>query len=279
MSVVQVIGVVVMVAGALLSAVAAWGMIDFTTPLSRMHAATKSASLGLSLLAVGAGVAAQSWGLVGVGVLVTLFMFVTSPIAGHLVGRAAYLAGQATTLVHDDLGSSHPQSFQVEQVSARGVSPTRWAALVAVWMLVWRDLSLGTLVGGGIVAAFLELLRSARPRSGPVSVSGWLRFLGSYVGLVVSSNLRVAWEVITPRNDQIQEAIVEVPLEVRSVSAALLVANSISYTPGSLTVELVDEPRMLYVHVLHFESVADVVEQVRRVESLVARALPPPAGA
>jgi multisubunit Na+/H+ antiporter MnhE subunit len=100
-----------------------------------------------------------------------------------------------------------------------------------------------------------------------------------YLGLVFSSNVRVAWEVVTPRNDQIREAIVAVPMRVASPSAALLVANSISYTPGSLTVELAGDPQTLYVHVLHFESVEDVVAQVRRLEDLVAAAVNEPLAA
>ncbi len=89
------LGSVLMLAGTAFSVLAAWGILDFPSPIARMHAATKSASLGLALLAVGAGVAAGSWPLIGMGTLVGVFMFVTAPIAGHMIGRAAYLAGQA----------------------------------------------------------------------------------------------------------------------------------------------------------------------------------------
>jgi multicomponent Na+:H+ antiporter subunit E len=87
------------------------------------------------------------------------------------------------------------------------------------------------------------------------------------------SNVRVAWEVVTPSNDQIREAIVAVPMRTNSVPVALLVANAISYTPGSLTIELTDDPLILYVHVLHFETAAEVREEVARLEDLVAAAL------
>jgi multicomponent Na+:H+ antiporter subunit E len=83
----------------------------------------------------------------------------------------------------------------------------------------------------------------------------------------------VAWEVITPRNDQIREAIVAVPMRSNSVPVALLVANAISYTPGSLTIELTEDPLVLYVHVLHFESVEAVHKEVAALERLVVAAL------
>ena len=74
------IGVIVMGAGILVSVLAAYGLIDFPTALSRMHASTKSASLGLALIVLGAGIAAESWELVGLAILVTAFLFVTAPI-------------------------------------------------------------------------------------------------------------------------------------------------------------------------------------------------------
>ena len=60
MSFVDILGSFLMVSGAAVSVLAAWGLIDFDTPLARMHAATKSASLGLALLTLGAAIVAGS---------------------------------------------------------------------------------------------------------------------------------------------------------------------------------------------------------------------------
>jgi multicomponent Na+:H+ antiporter subunit G len=274
MTVTEVIGAVLMSAGTVLSVLAAWGILNFPSPISRLHAATKPASLGLALLALGAGVAAGSWGLIGVAGLITVFLFVTTPISGHLLGRAAYLAGQAGHLVHNDLIRVHPEPLQAGEPVEGGFSITRWAALIAVWMLLWRDVSVGTLIGGIVVATVVETVRRGFGRDTNLQVWGLVVFLARYHGMVLSSNLRVAWEVITPSNEQIREAIVAVPLKTTSIPAALLVANAVSYTPGSLTLELTDHPRVLYVHVLHFTTIEDVQRQVARLERLVSRALP-----
>ena len=265
-----------MVSGAAVSVLAAWGLIDFDTPLARMHAATKSASLGLALLTLGAAIVAGSWGLVGVAILVTAFLFLTAPISGHMLGRAAYAAGQVVTLVHDDLESRNPQPFHVPRSSTRRLSLLRLGLLVVVWVLLWRDASPGVWVAGLALATGSEIVRRASERRGRVSVAGMLRFLFVYAGRVVASNVRVAWEVVTPSNEQIREAIVAVPLATRSMSVALLVANVISYTPGSLTIELAEDPFILYVHVLHFESVDQVRTEVASLETLAMRALSEP---
>jgi multisubunit Na+/H+ antiporter MnhE subunit len=147
--------------------------------------------------------------------------------------------------------------------------------MVFVWMLLWRDISFGTLMGGALVATSIELLGRQFTNDASLRPLGTIQFLVGYAGLVVTSNLRVAWEVITPSNEQIREAIVAVPLQSSSLAAALLTANAVSYTPGTLTVELAGDPFVLYVHVLHFESVDDVKEDVGKVERQVAKALAP----
>ncbi|MDJ0925939.1 MAG: Na+/H+ antiporter subunit E [Acidimicrobiia bacterium] len=270
----QLLGGTLIALGTALSVLAAWGVLNFPSALSRMHAATKSASLGLALIGIGAGIAAGSWGLVGIGVLVTTFLFITAPISGHLVGRATYLAGRVTDLQHDDLADCVPSPLRIEAADTARKSPLRFIALVAVWVLLWRDLSIGVLLGGVLVALITEFAGRVPQRTYTFSASGLSLFLVRYIWLVVQSNLRVAWEVATPSNEQISEGIVAVPLETRSTAVALLVANAISYTPGTLTIELTGDPLVLYVHVLHFESVEQVRADVAKLERLAMRALP-----
>lgn len=267
-------GILLILVGTLVSLLAAWGLIDFPSALSRMHASTKSASLGLALISLGAGFAAESWGLVGIGVLVTVFLFVTSPTSAHLLGRATYAAGQTGDLVHDDLAGVTPTLLDLEAPERRIFSIRRWAMIVVVWMLLWRDVSAGTFVGGALVGLLLESVRRRSERAVRPRPLGLIRFMIHYVGMVFVSNARVAWEVVTPNNDQIREAIVACPLQSESVPVSLLVANAMTYTPGTLTIELADNPRLLYVHVLHFTSAEEVRAQVARLEELVLAAIP-----
>ncbi len=275
MTFIQIVGAAFMISGALLSLLAAWGVLDFPSALARMHAATKSASLGLALIALGAGLGGESWGLAGIGVLITGFLFMTAPISGHLLGRAAYAAGQVSELVHDGLAGAEPARARIDRGSGHHFSTSRWLGLLVVWVLLWRDLSPGTVVGGALVASMIELLRRVEQRR-EVNIKGLAKFLLDYAWLVIASNLRVAREVITPSNEQIEEAIVAVPLRTRSVPTALLVANAISYTPGSLSIELSTDPWILYVHVLHFTSIEQVQESVAALETLAIGAISEP---
>lgn len=96
---------VCLVLGALLTLIAAIGILRFPDVLTRMHSATKPQVLGLLLVLLGLGLRLRDVGSIGLLVLVALFQLVTSPIASHMVGRASFRAGQVRRdlLVVDEL--------------------------------------------------------------------------------------------------------------------------------------------------------------------------------
>jgi multicomponent Na+:H+ antiporter subunit G len=266
------IGTLVLILGTVISVLAAIGVLTFPSPIARMHAATKSASVGLALITLGAGMLDGSWGMIGIGVLVTIFLFVTAPISGHMVARAAYRAGQQPATAHDDLAGVDPEPLAIDSPTGRRFSPARWISATLTWVLLWRDFTIANVVGGALVATTIELLRSSTGRVLPVNLGAALRLLGYYLLLLVRANARVAWEVVTPDDSTIEEAIVAYELTSPSPQIALLVANAVSFSPGTLSLELAGgEPMVLYVHVLHYESSeavkADIAELERRVQA------------
>lgn len=79
-----------------------------------------------------------------------------------------------------------------------------------------------------------------------------IRLLGYFLVELVHSNLRVFWDVITPGHIS-RPGIVGVPLSARSDMEILLVANLISLTPGTLSVDLSGDRRTLFVHVMFLD--------------------------
>lgn len=78
------------------------------------------------------------------------------------------------------------------------------------------------------------------------------RLLGYFIKELILSNLRVLWDVVTPRHIS-RPGIVGIPLSARSDLEILLVANLISLTPGTLSVDLSEDHRILYVHVMFLD--------------------------
>ena len=72
--------------------------------------------------------------------------------------------------------------------------------------------------------------------------------LGAYFlyELAVSS-LQVAWEVITP-GQRSRPAIVAVPLDIEDPLQITVLANLISLTPGTLSLDVSPDGKTLYVH-------------------------------
>lgn len=82
-------------AGALLCLIATFGVIRLPDVYTRNHAASKAATLGVMFILLGAVlyVYALKGYLNSRLILGIVFVFMTSPISGHLINRAAYNAG------------------------------------------------------------------------------------------------------------------------------------------------------------------------------------------
>ncbi|WP_369202670.1 monovalent cation/H(+) antiporter subunit G [Streptomyces sp. PU-14G] len=104
-AVADVAGAVFMLAGGVLCLLAGIGLLRLPDVLTRMHAATKPQSFGLLLVLVGSGLWLRSLIDLGILLLVGLFQLATSPVAAHMVGRAAYRTGRMDSedIVLDEL--------------------------------------------------------------------------------------------------------------------------------------------------------------------------------
>ncbi len=83
------IGILAVLGGALVL-LAGIGVVRFEDIYSRMHAATKAPTLGALLIGI-AGVIELDSGRPKLALAVVI-IFVTAPVASHMIGRAAYRA-------------------------------------------------------------------------------------------------------------------------------------------------------------------------------------------
>jgi len=79
--------------GAAFMGIAALGLVRFPDLYTRMHSASKASSLGVGCLLAGVAIAYPTAMVIAKCVLVLLFVFLTVPVAAHMIGRAAYLLG------------------------------------------------------------------------------------------------------------------------------------------------------------------------------------------
>jgi len=113
----DVIAAVCLLLGAFLALAAGVGVLRFGNLLARMHAVTKPQVLGLILLLVAVALRVRSWSAVTLLALVIVFQLATSPVAAHMVGRAAFRTGKVSPgdLEVDDLSrdenADYPEDF------------------------------------------------------------------------------------------------------------------------------------------------------------------------
>jgi multicomponent Na+:H+ antiporter subunit G len=77
--------------GTFFTFIAGFGVLRMPDIYTRMHASTKAASLGAGLMLIAAAFYFQEVGVITRIALTTVFIFLTAPVAAHMLGRAAYL--------------------------------------------------------------------------------------------------------------------------------------------------------------------------------------------
>lgn len=150
--------------------------------------------------------------------------------------------------------------------------------LTVLWVGLWHDVSVANVASGlavgtvvlGIAGLPRLLDRDDRHRA-RFSLLRTLHFVGFVFAKLVEANLFLAWEIVTPRN-RINVGVVAVPLRTESTTAAMVVANVITLTPGSITIESIGSPPVLYVNVMHLHDLDQVRRDLLHIEELSVRA-------
>ena len=103
--VLDLLSATLLLTGTGLALLAGLGLLRFPDVFSRMHAATKPATLGLLCVTLGAALRMEQDSDAVKLLLVAAFQFLTAPVAGHMIGRAAYRSGTGALddLVVDEL--------------------------------------------------------------------------------------------------------------------------------------------------------------------------------
>jgi multicomponent Na+:H+ antiporter subunit G len=79
--------------GACFMLVAAGGVFRMPDLYMRLQSNTKSATFGVGFIMLGAAVHFWEFAISIRALAILIFLFVTSPVAAHLLGRSAYIAG------------------------------------------------------------------------------------------------------------------------------------------------------------------------------------------
>ncbi len=84
----DVLSGLLLIGGALLALIASVGLHRLPDTLARMHAATKPATLGVTMCAVGAMIQTQDASTITKILVIVIVQLVAAPVGAHVLGRA-----------------------------------------------------------------------------------------------------------------------------------------------------------------------------------------------
>ncbi len=125
----------------------------------------------------------------------------------------------------------------------------------------------------GFVVGFFALLLTEPFRNKPnYGRKLWaaLKLLAVFLYKLLTSSLQVVWDVITPTHLS-HPAIINVPLAVESEFEIMLLANIVSLTPGSLSLDVSEDRKYLVIHAMFSQDEQSVIDDIK--ETLERRIL------
>ncbi|MHB8788377.1 MAG: Na+/H+ antiporter subunit E [Desulfobulbaceae bacterium] len=134
-----------------------------------------------------------------------------------------------------------------------------------VWLLLNNSVAPGQLLLGAILALALPLFTVRfwpdRPRlRKPLML---MRYIAVLFWDIILANLTVARLILGP-TARLRPAFIRLPLELRNEFAIVVLANTISLTPGTVSSDLSPDRRTLLIHALDVEDPAQAIARIKQ---------------
>jgi multicomponent Na+:H+ antiporter subunit E len=124
--------------------------------------------------------------------------------------------------------------------------------LAMTWTLLQGQLRALDFIGGFVLGYVVIGLSQRLLGSGNYSrkVMQVLRFVAFVAWDIFTASLALAWLMLQPK-PKLSPAVIAVPLDVQTDLEIVLLANLITLSPGTLSVDVSDDQRTLYVHTIN----------------------------
>ncbi|MDQ7734371.1 Na+/H+ antiporter subunit E [Halomonas sp. SpR1] len=144
-----------------------------------------------------------------------------------------------------------------------------WNLLLGLaWVLLSGDFSgLNLLVGlifGYITLVLIEPQLDSL-KGYPARVPRFIGFIGFFLKELIQANLRVAFDIVTPPW-HMKPGVIAMPLSARTEMEITLVANLISLTPGTLSLDVSDDRKVLYIHAMFLDNEEELRRNLKEME-------------
>lgn len=137
--------------------------------------------------------------------------------------------------------------------------------LFAVWLLLNNTLAFGHILLALFFGWSIPKLVSILKHGHPTIKKPWLtvRYFFLVMKDIITANIEVAVMVLGPLK-KLQPGFVAIPLDITSDLGVTLLASTISLTPGTVSAEISEDRKWLYVHALHMDNPQELIDQAKK---------------
>lgn len=89
-----------------------------------------------------------------------------------------------------------------------------------------------------------------------------IRFVLFFLWELTKANFKVAFDVLTPRH-HMKPGVIAVPLDVTTDAEITMLANLITLTPGTLSLDVSTDRKVLYVHAMYIEDAESMRREIK----------------
>ena len=136
--------------------------------------------------------------------------------------------------------------------------------LALAWAAVSGSMTFGSLLTGFVIGALvLAVVGQAYGSSHYLQrLRRFVGLMGVFVWELLRSSLQVAWEAVTP-NYRMRPAVIAVPIELEKDISITVLANLVTLTPGTLSIDVSRDRKFLYIHAMYAEDAEAVRRSIR----------------
>lgn len=95
-----------------------------------------------------------------------------------------------------------------------------------------------------------------------VKIFKGIGFIGFYLKEILISNIRVAYDALTPTH-QMKPGIIAVPLDATTDTEILAFSNLMSMTPGTMSFAISEDKTQLYVHAMYVDDPEALQQEIK----------------
>lgn len=135
---------------------------------------------------------------------------------------------------------------------------------MVIWAALTGQFSYGNLIFGFILSyIILWVIDRGNKRSKYFTrFYQTISFIIFFIRELVKANMQVAYDVITPE-DRMKPGIVAVPLDAETDLEIAVLANVITLTPGTLTLDVSTDRKTLYVHGVYVDDKEKFIRSIK----------------